>query len=142
MRNVYTLVLAFLTLPLYYSCSKDFLKPYDDRIIGTWKITDIDRFGIGSSKSLSFFEGDLITFSDNGELIATSTGNTYRGSWDIRKEYTDDKTMRSLHITAVDFNNQNVRSEFFNDMAFTNTNRFKAFIHSGARTYVFHFLRQ
>ena len=142
MRKTFTLLFIMATLPIFYSCSKDILKSYDDRIIGTWELSNINKFGIGSSNNISFSEGDVFSFSDNGALTYVSAGSTFNGNWDIRKQYTDDEANRSLHITAVDFNNQHVRSEFFNDMAFTGTNRFKAFIYSGTRTYVFHFSRR
>jgi hypothetical protein len=142
MKKLYTFTSLFILLLLLAGCSKDFLKAYEKRIIGTWKITDINRFGIGSSDNLPFPENGVFVFSQDGELAYTYAGSNYKGTWDIRKEYRDDDKIRSLHITAIDFTNQDVRSEFFNEVVFTGTDHFKAFIYSGTKTYSYHFVRQ
>ena len=143
MRSFYTrITTVFLLFILFAACSKDFLKSYDKRIIGTWKIADIDGYGPGGSISLPFSEGGIFTFSSEGQLTYNLSGRTYQGSWDIRKEQRAGDNLKSLHITVVDFASREVRTEYFNEMRFTSTNRFKAFIYSGAKTYVFHFVRQ
>ena len=142
MRSLYTLSTIILLSFFFAGCSKDFLKRYDRRIIGTWKVTDIDDYGIGGSISLPFPEDGVFTFSDDGQLVYVYNGRTYQGSWDIRKEQRAGDNLKSLHITVVDFASLEVRTEYFNEMRFTSTNRFKAFIYSGAKTYVFHFVRQ
>lgn len=143
MRSFYNLTTSLFLLFFFFAgCSKDFLKSYDKRIIGTWKITDIDDYGLGGSISLPFPEQGLFVFSDDGQLTYSHAGRTYQGSWDIRKEQREDDAINSLHVTAVDFTNQEVRTEYFNEMRFTSTNRFKAFINSGLKTYVYHFVRQ
>jgi hypothetical protein len=137
MRSLYTLTTLFVLLSFSLACcSKDFLKQYDKRIIGNWKVTDIDDYGIGGSISLPFSEDGVFTFSDGGQLIYVYNGRTYKGSWDIRKQQVEDESINTLHLTAVDFINQDVRTEYFDGMRFTNTNHFKAFIHSGLKTYV------
>ena len=138
MKKLYLLLLPALLM----GCSKDFLKPYDDRIEGgTWELYDVNSFGIGGGYSLSFTNGKF-RFFDNGELEYTDAdGNLYEGSWNIRKEYVGDETTRQLIITAVDFASQRVVSETFDDMQFTGTDRFKAFIYGGSRTYTFKFKR-
>lgn len=156
MKKIYSLTFLLTTL-LLAGCSKDFLKRYEKRIEGTWQLTDVDRLGFGGSTSGVTFSDGLFTFSENGELEYVSTsGQLYQGSWDIRRDWVsgqcytdengnyqcDDRDARSLHITAVDFTNQDVRSEFFNEIIFTGTNRFKAYIYSGTRSYVFRFRRQ
>lgn len=140
MRLVYTLALP-LALFLFSGCSKDAFKAYETRIIGTWKISDIDDYGFGGGSNLPFSEDERFTFSDNGQLTYTSSGRSYQGSWDIRKSYREEKTIQSLQITAIDFASQDVRTEYFNDLAFTTSNRFKAFINNGAKTYVYFFVR-
>lgn len=142
MKKLYTVPLLLCFLFFFFGCSKDFLKSYERRMIGTWKVTDIDRFGIGSSHNLAFPENGIFTFSGDGQLSYNETGRNFSGSWDLRKEYRDDDGRRSLQITAIDFTNQDVRSEFFNEVVFTGTDRFKAFIYSGTRTYAYHFRRQ
>ena len=142
MRKIYTSGFILLLLVFFASCSKDFLKRYDKRIVGTWEIEDINRHGIGGSSNLPFDEGGIFTFSEDGTLSHSFSGRTYQGSWDIRKELREDKNSNSLHITAIDFANQQVLSEFFNEILFTSTNKFKAYIYLGTRTYVYHFRRQ
>ncbi|MEI9807658.1 MAG: hypothetical protein WDO16_07135 [Bacteroidota bacterium] len=46
MKKIYILGIVFF-LGLLYGCSKDFLKSYDKRIIGTWRISDVNRVGLG-----------------------------------------------------------------------------------------------
>ena len=140
MRKFYIPLLAsFLLLS---GCSKDFLKSYDERIVGTWKIIDIDRLGFNGADNLPFREDDVFIFSETGGLAYEQDGQTYEGSWDIQRKHNDDNEQKALHITAVNFTNQQVRSEYFNDMQFTNTNRFTAFINYNTRMYVYRFLRQ
>lgn len=154
MKNIYSIILLSFVVT---GCSKDFLKKYDDRITdGVWRLADIDRRGYGGTINMQFEVGDQFTFSDGGHLLYINTaGTVYEGTWDIRKHWQqgscfwdddgryncDDRTARTLSLTAVDFNTQDVKSEFFNNMVFTGTNRFKAFIYSGSRTYIFRFRR-
>ena len=141
MRKFYALSLLSALL-LSTGCSKDFLKSYDHRILGTWKIIDIDRFGFNGADALPFDEDAILTFSEDGALTFTQDNKTYSGSWDIQRMRTEDNDKKALVLTAVDFTSQQVRSEYFNDMVFTNTNRFTAFINYNTRTYVYRFLRQ
>jgi hypothetical protein len=136
----YTLIL-FLIFSLL-GCSKDFLKPYEDRIEGgTWELHDIDRRGIGGGYDPQF-TGGKFNFFEGGELIYTDeAGNEYEGSWSIRKYDSQDGRVRSLSVTAIDFTNNRVLVEDFDDMQFSGTNRFRAFVYTGNRTYVFRFKR-
>jgi hypothetical protein len=69
-------------------------------------------------------------------------GRQYRGSWNIRREWVqEDRRVNALLISAVEFNQQDVKTEYFDEIVFTSTNHFKAFIYSGFHTYVFHFRR-
>jgi len=156
MKKIYLLILLLSTL-VFSGCSKDFLKRYEKRIEGTWDLIDVDRIGFGGSTSDVTFRDGRFTFSENGDLeYINASGQVYQGSWDIRRDWVsgqcytdengnsecDDRNVKSLHITAVDFTNQDVRSEFFNEIIFTGTNRFKAYVYSGVRSYVFRFRRQ
>jgi hypothetical protein len=141
MKKIYLLLFPALCI-LAVACSKDFLKSYDKRIEGgIWELYDVNSFGIGSGYSLPFTSGRF-RFFDNGEMeYEDNQGNLYRGSWNIRKEYRSDETVRQLHVTAVDFQTQRVISETFDNMVFTGTNRFKAFVYAGAKTFTFKFKR-
>ena len=149
---------SILVFPiLFFGCSKDFLKRYEDRIEGRWHLTDVDRIGLGGSTSSVSFRDGFFTFSDGGQLeYVNNSGQSYQGSWDIRRDWVrgrcynnedgrrecDDRYIRSMHITAVNFATQDVRSEYFDEIIFTGTNRFKAYIYSGFRSYVFRFRRE
>jgi hypothetical protein len=153
MNKIYILSILFFT---GLGCSKDFLERYENRVQGTWQLVDVDRRGFGGSLShLPFIDGQF-TFSEGGQLVyLNSAGAIYKGNWDIRREWRrgncdtdsdgdtrcDDQQVKTLFVTAVDFSSQDVKSEYFNEMVFTGTNRFKAFVHSGLHTYVFHFRR-
>ena len=141
MKKLYPFLVCSLFLAA--GCSKDFLKSYEDRIEGTWQLVDVDRQGFGGSISNLPFQDGEFTFSEGGGFTYTNgAGNVYKGSWDIDRDWIrDDERIRSLSIVAVDFNSQEVRSENFDEMRFTGTNRFNAYIYSGAHTYVFRFRR-
>ena len=143
MKKNYTLIfLSAFSLLLVAGCSKDFLKPYEDRIEGgTWELHDVDRRGIGGGYD-PMFTGGRFTFLDNGELLyVDEAGNQYEGSWSIRKYNSGDGRIRTLSITAIDFQNQRVLAEDFDNIQFSGTNRFRAFVYTGNRTYIFRFKR-
>ena len=141
MKRIYTLSIL-LSLFLFYSCSKDFLKSYDTRIVGTWRISDVNRIGFGGNTSTLPFTSGTFTFYANGTLDYLNAANfTFKGSWDIVKKTIGEETVRSLQITAVDFTNQQVLSQYYDDMIFSSTNHFKATINSNFRNYVTHFRR-
>jgi hypothetical protein len=140
MKKIYTLPLLLL-LFFITSCSKDFLKSYDDRVVGTWRITDVDRFPGGSTSHVSFRSGTL-RFYDNGRLDYTDDANArYEGSWDIVRKSVGEETLRTLQITAVNFGTREVLSQYYDEMVFVGTDHFKATFYSGSRAYVTHFRR-
>jgi hypothetical protein len=139
MKKIYFASLALLTLT---ACSKDFLKRYDDRIQGSWYISQVKRLGIGGDfNDLPFREGSF-TFNGDGTLTYTDElGNVSSGTWDIQKINVNGNVVRTFQITAVDFNTQQVRSEFYDDMQFRGTNHFVATINTSFRSFVTHFRR-
>ena len=157
MKKIYLLSVLIVAASLCSRCSKDFLKRYEDRIEGgVWTLTDVDRIGWGGSNPDLAFRDGQFTFLENGQLEYTSNqGEIYKGNWDIRRVWVsgqcytdedgsyecDDRYVRSLKITAVNFSTQEIRSEFFDEIIFTGTNRFKAYLYSGSRSYVFRFRR-
>jgi hypothetical protein len=141
MKKIYLAFIGF-TFIFFIGCSKDFLKSYERRIVGTWQITDIDRAGLGGNFDNLPFKQGTFNFNEDGSLVYTNTsGAVYKGSWDLRKKWTDDKHVQSLQITAVDFSNQNVLTEYYDDLNFTGTNHFNAKIISGSHTFITHFRR-
>ena len=112
----FTLLLLLLIVT---GCSKDFLKRYDKRIIGTWQIDDINRFGIGGNTGQLPFVNGSFRFYENGKLDYTNAANEkFKGTWELSKKFKNEETVHSLQITAVDFNNQKVLSEYYDDMQF------------------------
>jgi hypothetical protein len=143
MKKIYVLGIVF-SLGLLYGCSKDFLKSYDKRIIGTWRISAVNRVGVGGGGDIDNlpFHSGFVTFYENGTLDYTNSANIlFKGTWDIVKKRRDDQTFRSLQITAIDFANQVVLSQYYDDMNFVGTDHFKANIISNFHTYVTHFRR-
>lgn len=143
MKKHYTVILlqAFL-LVLLAGCSKDFLKPYEDRVEGgVWELHDVDKHGIGGGFDPVFTGGRFEFFSGRRLRYVDQSGNEYEGNWDIRKYNTGDGRIRSLSVTAIDFQNQRVLTENFDDMQFSGTDRFRAYVYTGNRTYVFRFKR-
>ncbi len=127
MQKIYLLAFAS-TLFLISGCSKDVLKRYENRIIGTWQITNVNRLGFGGNpENLPFRDGEF-TFNANGTLRYTDhLNNTYQGNWEIiRRSGSSDDNNRVLRITAIDFNNQTTLAEYYDDMNFRGTNFFVA----------------
>ncbi|MEO8413681.1 MAG: hypothetical protein ABI472_08475 [Ginsengibacter sp.] len=140
MKRIYTAMVA--SVFIFSGCSKDFLKSYDNRIVGIWSITDVNRIGFGGSTSDLPFTSGIFTFYDNGSLEYTNSANVlFKGSWDIVKKIQGDQHVKSLQITAIDFTNQQVFTQYYDEVNFTGTNHFKATINSGFHTYVTHFRR-
>lgn len=141
MKKSYAMV-GMITFILLSGCSKDILKRYENRIIGTWRITDINKFGFGGDTDNLPFRDGTFTFNENGTMTYVNAANVpFNGSWEIRKKIVNGETFRSLQVTAIDFTNQQVLTEYYDDMNFTGTNRFKASVISTLRTYVTHFRR-
>lgn len=127
---------------LLSACSKDFLKSYDRRIVGEWKITDINRTGLGGSTATLTFRDGRFNFEDDGGLVYTDeAGNIYTGTWNIEKKYYNETTYQSLNITVINFTTQQVKGEYYDDIDFTQTDRFKARINQGLHSYVTRFDR-
>lgn len=146
MKKLYTLPVVAITCLLLAGCSKDFLKRYENRIEGTWQLVDVDRQGFGGSTgNLPFTSGEFTFREDGGLRYVNQNGTVYNGNWDIRREWrsdgNDNHEVKSLHITAVDAGSMDIRSEYFHEMVFTGTDRFKAYIYTTFHTYVFRFRR-
>lgn len=139
MKKIYAFtLLAFLIT----GCSKDFLKKYDTRIEGTWQLVDVDRRGVGGGTSHLAFTGGQFIFGDDGSLTYNSpAGDVYKGSWDIKKRQEDGNQVHTLLLSVVDYTSQDVKSEYFDEIVFTGTNHFKAYINDDFHNYVFRFTR-
>jgi hypothetical protein len=151
MKKLY-FALVIVSLSILAGCSKDILKSYEDRIVGTWRLADVDKRGIGGNLDRLIFKSGQFEFSDAGDLVYTQdNGEVYKGSWDIDKHWIrgdcygtnncDDRRVRSLSMIAINFTTQDVKAEDFDEIEFVGTNRFNGYIYSGAHTYIFRFRR-
>jgi hypothetical protein len=140
MKNIYSFIILF-SIVFLSACSKDAFRSYDKRIVGTWTITDVDRHGSGSDPSVLPFREGQFTFNSDGSLIYVKAGVSYTGSWDIRRVSNGDDSQQALEITAINFPNQVVLSEYYDDMNFTGTNRFKTTVTDGNHSYTTFFGR-
>src|SRR5688572_25175112 len=141
MKKIYIAFIPVLII-LIAACSKDFLKSYDRRITGgTWELYDVNNFGLGSRYNSPFSSGKF-TFESSGDVTyVNDQGEVYTGSWDIRDSWQGDNRQQTLFVSVLNFQTQDMITEYFDDMQFTGTNRFKAFVYSGGRTYTFKFKR-
>lgn len=142
MKKFYASVFIF-SLFISAGCTK----AYQDRIVGTWRIDDIDKFGIGGSISnLPFKEGGSFSFLDDGTMTYTnSSGSLFKGTWSIQKKVLPDddnsRVYQSLQITAVNFTTQEVLGEYYDDIDFRGSNHIRAEKAIGSRKYVTHLRR-
>jgi hypothetical protein len=117
---------------------------------------DVDKSGIGGSISNQTFQYGQFTFEENGSVSYTlPSGTLYEGGWDIHKGRTtnncstdsdgnsqcDTEVFQELYISVTDPVSQDVKNERFDDIHFTSSNRFKAYIYSDFQTYTFIFRR-
>lgn len=139
MKKIYFL---FLLPLLFAACSKDFLRSYEDRIVGTWHITDVDRFGIGgSSRNLAFRSG-VFHFYPDGRLEWTDErGQLWQGNWKINKRVIAEETVRILQISVVNYTSRELLSETYDNLQFTGTNRFKTTLTGYSYQFITYFRR-
>jgi len=137
MKKIYFLVLPLLLL---LGCSKDIFKPEHKRILGTWKITDVKKIGFGGNRGNLPFRSGSFTFQNDGTLTyINEAGDNFKGTWDMNQRRINDESITSLQVTAIDFNNQVVLSEFYDEINFTLSDHFKANITNDFQVYVTHF---
>jgi len=68
------------------------------------------------------------------------SGSVYKGNWDIQKDFENNENyQRALQLTAVDFSNQIVITEYFDEMNFRGSDHFVAFTQEGLQSYTTYF---
>lgn len=141
MKHVYTCSILS-ALFFFAGCSKDALKKYDDRIVGTWRISAVNRAGIGGNPDDVLFQKGYFQFQEGGALVYTDPGGqVFRGNWDIRKKWREDQQQRTLRISVSGPGANRVLSENYDDVLFVGTDHFRAHLVIGFQTYVTHFRR-
>ena len=88
MKKIYTI--AFVTCLLIFSgCSKDFLKSYDDRIVGEWSISKVNRVGFGGSTGIFLLEREqLLSTQVESWITATQKMCFLKEAGILSKKYT------------------------------------------------------
>jgi len=143
MKSNYTRIIPlFLFLLLSFSCSKDFLKPYEDRVVGKWTLIDVNRQGfVYNSNSLPFTSGTF-EFFQSGQLTYTDPQQTvYTGNWTIEKRYNGEDWVQSMTLAVFDPVSLKNIAEYYDDITFTSTNRFTAAVRRSFGTYITVFRR-
>lgn len=146
LKGIIPLFLLFITA----GCSKDFFKPYNERIVGQWELYDINKTGLGSSK-IVYSEGTF-RFSDDGSFLYTrgGSGAKYAGTWRLKKytvTVTDNdggqrsEQKHSLLLSATNTEDQQMLAENFDDLNFTGTNKFKAMVNNNFNSVSYKFKR-
>ncbi|MGJ7032973.1 hypothetical protein [Niabella hirudinis] len=142
-------ILPLLFLVIVAGCSKDFFKPYDERIIGQWELYDTNKAGFGSGK-IVYSEGRFQFMSDGSFLYTRQSGAKYTGTWRLKK-YTvtvtdsegkqQSEQKHSLLLSATNTEDQQLLSENFDNLYFTGTNKFKAEVSNNFNTVIYKFKR-
>jgi hypothetical protein len=139
-KKILTLMIVFTIL--FFSCSKDILKSYERRIIGQWHVRDVKRIGIGGSTDYLPFRDGTFVFNQDGTLSYRNAANQqFQGTWEITRRTINDQVTQSLQVTAIDFANERVLSEYYDDINFRSTDHFVGNTIENFRTYVTHFRR-
>lgn len=133
-------LLTFLVFSLF-SCTKQRLEKFNNRIVGSWNLVEVNTFGLGSSNIV--FDGGYFSFdSDNSAAYTDRAGIIYYGKWHIDTyTYTDDdgNTETDFILTIDVGNGQQQKFDQLEIPNFGNANRFKAKVYNtlNAVTYVF-----
>ncbi|MCA0383303.1 MAG: hypothetical protein LCH58_14160 [Bacteroidetes bacterium] len=142
MKLTVTLLAASLAV-FSTGCVKDVFRSADRRIIGDWRIDDVNPVGWGGNSARMPFNNGRFTFYDNGTLsYENDNGQSFSGSWYINSRWQNDEQELSLQITAVDFTNQLVLTQHYDDIFFRSRNYLRAETRTSNRTYITHFRRR
>ena len=125
------------------------LRPYEDRIVSSWKLTTVKKYGLRRGGTASFTQGQF-TFYPAGKLEYTdSAGHIYKGTWNMKdtrqvtgfRNYRSSTVNNSLYVNVINFDNQDMKSEIFDDILFTGKDKFRAYVY-GERDYTYYFEKQ
>ncbi len=133
MKKIYFAFIPSLFF-LLTACKKDNTNN-DNLISGTWELYKAETTGYINPT----FVNGYFTFKSGGRLeYKDMRGNIYDGSWN--RTYHEDTKRTTLYISVED-PIPNTRFEFFDDMLFTNTDHFEAYIINISDKYTFWFKR-
>ena len=141
MKLTVTLLAASLAV-VTSGCIKEGYRTAERRILGEWRIDDVNPMGWGGNSARIPFNNGRFTFYDNGTLSYVNDNNQqFSGSWYINRRWQDDEQWLSMQITAVDFVNQQVLSQFYENLDFRGRSRLRAETQHSTRRYVTYFRR-
>ena len=152
MKKLYSITLFLLALS---ACTKVPLREYEEAVVGSWELYDVDRVGGGSTSGLRIRDGKF-QFDANGSMRYTDVnGNVYTGSWRMDRSWVrencrydngyqecDSRHVKDLQISAIDFTNQRTIMEYFEEIRFTSETGFRAYLRTNDRRYVYYFRKQ
>jgi hypothetical protein len=133
------LYLSLLSVILLSSCKKDF----DEDIIGTWNITEVNVPGFGNTvpAGLPFKDGTVSFHQDGSAFYTNTTGTVYQGKWSLERKRQGESNYYTLLISVVHFPSQQILLDAFDDVIFLRKDHFKAEVSFDNKTYVTHFKR-
>jgi len=134
-------------LLVFTGCSKDIFDRYEKKILGDWEAEGIDSYGSGSLP-VNFGQGSYHFSGDKSFTFTNLRGIQYNGKWRIQRYgSTDDcsgcssDNIRSLLVSAME-GSGDLKSDYFNQISFSGTDRFSATMMNGTRTGVLKFRRK
>lgn len=137
------LILSVFVVMLF-GCTKHRLNKFNNRIVGDWKLVEVNTFGVGSSRIV--FNGGSFSFNEDNSLVYYDRNETvYTGSWDIEAyTYTEgDGDSETEFILTMDvYSNNDRKFDQFEIPSFGNANRFKAKVRHEFNTVTYVFERQ
>lgn len=129
-----------LSIVILMGCSKSIFFDTENRLEGDWELVDVDRIGFGGRPEFPFTSGQF-SFQPGGQAQYTDRfGNRSTGSWDLRN--VDNNNAFGLFITMVDFNTQQIRTEYYDEVRIFSRRKFKAYIQRRGTRWVFEFNRR
>lgn len=141
MKAFFIIALSCLAIT---GCTKHKLEKFNNRIIGNWQLTEINTFGLGSSRII--FDGGSFSFkSDNNAAYYDRNGIAYYGTWYIDAyTYTDSEGDSDTEfILTIDVSNGgNIKFDQLEIPRFGNADRFKAKVKNNLNTVTYVFERR
>lgn len=145
----YPFLLLFISV-LVSSCKK--WLP-ENRVVGTWQLTDAEKRRFLSNQSFSTgYESGVFTFYDNGDATYRDAAGSMTGTWDMRQTnggyYDQDGNWQSqqrtdMMIKLYDFRSNRVLDWYFDYIDFRNSgSRFTGYINGASYNYRYHFRKQ
>ncbi len=136
-------LLLSLTVVALFGCTKHRLEKFNNRIVGSWDLVEVNTFGVGSSNIV--FNGGSFSFRDGNSLDYYDRNNVhYSGTWYIdaytydNGEDTDTEFILSMDVS----NGRDIKHDQMEIPRFGDASRFKAKVRNGLNTVTYIFERR